>query len=81
MALQLGVLHSISGICRCTCVWVSPVSVSEDEPAELQVSQDDSLAVTVCHGVQHLGEQKPRLLLAQTLLAAHIRMHVSMVTW
>lgn len=59
---------------------ISPVLVSEDKPAELQVSQNDSVLVTVCYGVQHLSEQVPRLILAQTLPAAHICMHVAMVT-
>lgn len=58
----------------------SPVSVSEDEPAKLQVSEDDSVLMTVRHGVQHLGEKKPRLLLIQTLPAAHVRVHVAVVT-
>lgn len=54
--------------------------VGEDEPAELQVSQDDSLLMTVRHGVQHLSEQKLRLLLAETLPASHVRVHVAVVT-
>lgn len=54
--------------------------VREDEPAELQVSQDDSVSMTVSHSVQHLSEQMPRLLLAETLPAPHIRVHVTVVT-
>ena len=36
--------------------------------------------MAVCHGVQHLSKQKPRLLLAQTLPAAHVSVHVAMMT-
>lgn len=58
----------------------SSVSVDEDKSTELQVSQDDSVAMTVRHGVQHLSKQKPRLLFAQALPVAHVRMHVTIVT-
>lgn len=58
----------------------SPVFVGEDEPAEFQVSQDDSMAMAVRHGIQHLSKQMPRLLLAKTLPASHIRVHVAVVT-
>ena len=59
---------------------VSPVFVGEDEPAELQVSQDNAVLVTVRHGVQHLSEQMPRLLLADKFPASHIRVHVTVVS-
>lgn len=58
----------------------SPVPVGEDEPAELQVSEDDATLVTVRHSVQHLSEQTLRLLLVQTLPAAHVRVHVAVVS-
>lgn len=38
------------------------------------------MAMAMCHGIQHLSEQKPRLLLVQTLTGAHISVHVAMVT-
>lgn len=59
---------------------VSPVSVSEDESAEFQVSQHNSVAMAVLHSVQHLSKQEPRLLLAQALPAADVSVHVAMVT-
>lgn len=39
----------------------SPVLVNEDKSAQLQISQDDSMEMTVRHGVQHLSEKIPRL--------------------
>lgn len=36
--------------------------------------------MAVRDGIQHLGEQKPRLLLVQALPAPHVRVHVAMVT-
>lgn len=80
---QSGKAHRPSQQCSrqyCSISNISPVLVREDEPAELQVSQNDSVLVTVCYGVQHLSEQVPRLVLAQTLPAAHICVHVAMVT-
>lgn len=35
--------------------------------------------MTVRHGAQDLSEQMPRLLLAQTLPASHVRVHVAVV--
>lgn len=73
--MRVSVVCSISDISN-----ISPVFISEDEPAELQVSHDDSMSVTVLHGVQHLSEQMPRLLLAHALPASHVRVHVAVVT-
>lgn len=58
---------------------VLPVSVGEDKPTELQISQHDSMLMTVPHSIQHLSEQVPRLLLTQTLPASDICMHVTMM--
>lgn len=38
------------------------------------------MLVTVRHGVQHLSEQVPRLVLAQALSIAHVCVHVAVVT-
>lgn len=59
---------------------ISPVLVGEDEPAQLEVSQDHAVLVAVRHRGQHLGEQAARLLLAQALPAAQVRVHVAVVT-
>lgn len=37
------------------------------------------MAMAVHHSIQHLSEQKPRLLLTQTLPVAHVCVHVAMV--
>ncbi|TNN45137.1 hypothetical protein EYF80_044676 [Liparis tanakae] len=50
------------------------------EAPQLEVPQHGPVAVAVPHGAQHLGEQKPRLLLAEALPAAHVRVHVAVVT-
>lgn len=38
------------------------------------------MVMTVHDSIQHLGEQKPRLLLVKAFPVAHIRVHVTMVT-
>lgn len=58
---------------------VSPECISEDKPAELHVSQNDSMLVTVGHSTQHLSEETPRLVFTQLFPASHVHVHVTVV--